>query len=81
MSDLEQDLIEQGYMLIHSRFDGTCTRCGERYYEGTVIYWKKEGDRTLVVCPRCYGGEDQVYNGQVTCPHCGKTFNITAHSK
>jgi uncharacterized Zn finger protein (UPF0148 family) len=34
-----------------------------------------------VVCPRCYGGEDQAYNGQVKCPHCGKTFNITLHSK
>ena len=76
-SDFEKQLVNEGYMLIESRYTGRCTRCDQSYQVGDRVYWKREEGRTYVVCPKCYSGKGTLGKTQVTCPYCGKGFEIT----
>jgi transposase len=67
----EEELREQGYKKIISRFDGICSFCSKRYEKGEDIYWMK--DRTTsVCCQRCY--EPAKTKRTVRCPSCGTEF-------
>jgi len=76
-----KELEEEGYRQIVANYSGICTECGEPYSIGTRIYWKRDDSRTLVVCSRCYGGEEiPVFQQRIiqtlVCPHCGKPIVV-----
>jgi len=80
-----EELEAEGYRLIVANYSGICTECSEPYIAGARIYWKRDDSRTLVVCPKCYGGDETpVFQQKITqtlvCPHCGKPIKVELKS-
>jgi hypothetical protein len=67
----EDELQWQGFRKIKATYHGTCSFCGQAFFSGEEIYWKRD-EASTTCCRRCWGKNGKT----VRCPSCGKEFEV-----
>jgi hypothetical protein len=67
----EGGLQRQGFRKIKATYHGRCSYCGQAFFSGEEIYWKKD-EASTTCCRRCWGKNGRT----VKCPSCGAEFEV-----